>query len=166
MHRRRLLELALVAALAVATPPSALGATPAGGPNAPSDRQALESLAGSYTAAWNSGRPEAVAGHYAEDGEIVINRGAPWRGRARIAEMAAGFFAAVPDLKLACDGIRPAGGHVLYLWTFTGHDAKTGHPLIVHGWEEWDLGDDLKVQASRGWYDAAGYARQVAGGAP
>ena len=30
--------------------------------------------------------------------------------------------------------------------------------------QEWDLGDDLKVNSSRGWYDALDYARQVAGG--
>jgi hypothetical protein len=51
---------------------------------------------------------------------IVINRGEPWEGRARVAEMATGFFADVPDLKLVCDELRCAGDHVVYLWTFTG----------------------------------------------
>lgn len=59
-----------------------------------------------YTAAWNSGSPEAVASFYAEDGQIVINRGEPWRGRSGVAEMAAGFFADVPDLTLVCDKVR------------------------------------------------------------
>ena len=128
------------------------------------DRKNIESVAAAYTTAWNSGSPQGVAAHFAENGEIVINHGAPWRGRAGIAEMSAGFFADVLGMKLTCDGVRRAGSHVVFLWTFTGHAAKTGNPLTVHGWEEWDVGDDLKVKASRGWYDAEDYARQVAGG--
>lgn len=127
------------------------------------DPKDIERLADAYTAAWNSGSPQNVAAHFAEDGEIVINRGTPWRGRSGIASMAAGFFADVPDMKLTCDGVRCAGSHVVYLWTFTGHAAKTANALSVHGWEEWDLSDDLKVKASRGWYAAEDYARQVTG---
>ena len=66
-------------------------------------------LAEGYTAAWNTGSPDAVATFYASDGGIVINRGAPWAGRAGVAQMAAGFFADVPDLSLVCDGVRCAG---------------------------------------------------------
>jgi uncharacterized protein (TIGR02246 family) len=128
------------------------------------DPRGIADLAVAYTAAWNSGSPQSVAAHFAEDGEIVINRGTPWRGRSGIAEMAAGFFADVPDMKLTCDGVRHAGSHVVYLWTFTGHAAGTTNALTVHGWEEWDVSDDLKVKASRGWYDSEDYARQAAGG--
>ena len=129
----------------------------------PIEPQAVTELAKAYTAAWNSGSADNVARHYAEDGQIVINCGEPWQGRSRIADMATGFFTDVPDLALSCDELRCAGSHVLYAWTFTGHDAKTGKPLRVRGWEEWDLDENLKVQASRGWYDADDYARQVAG---
>ena len=128
------------------------------------DPRDIGMLAEAYTAAWNSGSPQRVAGYFAEDGEIVINRGTPWRGRSGIAAMAAGFFADVPDLKLTCDGVRLAGSHVVYLWTFTGHAALTKNALTVRGWEEWDVCDDLKVKASCGWYDSDDYARQVAGG--
>jgi uncharacterized protein (TIGR02246 family) len=130
----------------------------------PIDPKAVAKMAQDYTAAWNSKSTEAVASHYAEDGQIIINRGEPWKGRAGIAEMASGFYADVPDLSLSCDEIRCAGSHAVYVWTFTGHDAKTGNPLKVRGWEEWELGDDLKVKASLGWYDADDYARQVEGG--
>jgi uncharacterized protein (TIGR02246 family) len=130
----------------------------------PIDPKAVAKMAQDYTAAWNSKLTEAVAAHYAEDGQIIINRGEPWKGRAGIAEMASGFYADVPDLSLSCDEIRCAGSHAVYVWTFTGHDAKTGNPLKVRGWEEWELGDDLKVKASLGWYDADEYARQVEGG--
>ncbi len=95
----------------------------------------------------------------------MINRGDPWEGRAKVSEMAAGFYADVPDLSLTCDDLRIAGDHVIYVWTFTGHDAGTGNPLEIRGWEEWEIiRDDLKVTSSRGWFDAEGYARQVAGG--
>jgi uncharacterized protein (TIGR02246 family) len=118
-------------------------------------------FAAAYTAAWNSGSPEAVASFYAQDGQIVINRGEPWVGRKGVADMAAGFFADVPDLKLMCDDVRCAGSHVAYFWTFTGTHSSTKNPLRVVGWEEWDLDDDMKVVASRGWFDADDYARQT-----
>lgn len=118
-------------------------------------------FAAAYTAAWNSGSPEAVASFYAQDGQIVINRGEPWVGRKGVADMAAGFFADVPDLKLMCDDVRCAGSHVAYFWTFTGTHSSTRNRLRVVGWEEWDLDDDMKVVASRGWFDADDYARQT-----
>ena len=125
------------------------------------DLESASRIADAYTAAWNTGSADAVAAFYAEDGEIVINRGSPWKGRAGVAQMAAGFFADVPDLALVCDGIRVAGDHVAYLWTFSGTHAATGSPLRVSGWEEWDLNKEHKVAASRGWFDADDYARQT-----
>ena len=111
------------------------------------DPKAVRAMAAAYTAAWNSGSPEAVASFYAADGHIVINRGEPWVSRKGIGEMAAGFFSDVPDLKLVCDEVRCAGNHVAYFWTFTGTHAATKNPLRVSGWEEWDLNPDLKVVA-------------------
>ena len=84
------------------------------------DPNKAKQMADAYTAAWNCGSAQAVAEFYAKDGGIVINRGEPWQGRDRVAQMAAGFFSDVPDLKLVCDGLRCAGDHVVYLWTFTG----------------------------------------------
>ena len=128
------------------------------------DPNKAKQMADAYTAAWNSGSAQAVAEFYAKHGGIVINRGEPWQGRDRVAQMAAGFFSDVPDLKLVCDGLRCAGDHVVYLWTFTGTHSGTRRPLRVSGWEEWDLDADYKVKASRGWYDADEYARQTGGG--
>ena len=127
------------------------------------DPKKAKQMADAYTAAWNSGSAQAVADFYAKDGGIVINRGEPWQGRDRVAQMAAGFFSDVPDLKLVCDGLRCAGDHVVYLWTFTGTHSGTKRPLRVSGWEEWDLDADYKVKASRGWYDADDYTRQTGG---
>ncbi len=129
-----------------------------------SDAGAVRMMAEAYTAAWNSGSPDVVASFYTEDGQIVINCGQPWQGRAGVASMAAGFFTDVPDLLLTGDDVRCAGTHAVYAWTFTGRDAKTGSALRVSGWEEWELNAELKVQASRGWFDADDCARQVEGG--
>ena len=125
------------------------------------DHEHANELAAAYTEAWNSGSSEAVAAFYAKDGQIVINRGSPWIGRKGVAEMAAGFFADIPDLRLVCDAVRCAGNHVAYFWTFTGTHASSKNPLRVVGWEEWDIGSDRKIVASRGWFDADDYARQA-----
>ena len=127
------------------------------------DPKKAKQMADAYTAAWNSGMAQAVAEFYAKDGGIVINRGEPWQGRDRVAQMASGFFSDVPDLQLVCDGLRCAGDHVVYLWTFTGTHSGTKRPLRVSGWEEWDMDADYKVRASRGWYDADDYTRQTGG---
>lgn len=123
----------------------------------------VSALAEAYTAAWNTGSAQAVAGFFARDGSIVINGGEPWTGRARVAEMAEGFFSDVPDLRLVCDDVRCAGDHAIYLWTFTGNHAVTENPLRVSGWEEWDFNANLEIVSSRGWFDAEDYARQIAG---
>jgi len=51
--------------------------------------------------------------------------------------------------------------------TFTDFDpgpvSQTGNPLNVQGWEEWEMDEDLKVIASKGWFDAEDYVRQAAG---
>ncbi|TFU05693.1 nuclear transport factor 2 family protein [Polymorphobacter arshaanensis] len=119
-------------------------------------------LAEAYTAAWNSGSADAVAAFFAPDGSITINAGEPWHGRGGVAAMAAGFFADIPDLALRCDGIRVAGTHIVYLWTFTGTHADTGNNVHVIGWEEWQLAADGSIQTSLGWFDADDYSRQTA----
>ncbi len=116
------------------------------------DHDRMKQVADAYTAAWNSGSPDAVAAFHVPDGGIVINRGRPWEGRAGVAAMAAGFYADVPGLHLICDGLRVADDHVVYLWTYTGTDAKSGQPVRVSGWEEWDVDEDLQVKSSRGWF--------------
>ena len=121
-----------------------------------------DALAAAYTAAWNTGNPDAVAAFFAADGAIIINNGSPWQGRAGVAQMAAGFFADIPDLSLRCYAARGAGDHLVYIWTFTGTHAATGNAVSVAGWEEWDLDASGLITLSRGWFDAADYARQTA----
>ena len=127
------------------------------------DVDTVVKIANDYELAWNSGNPAQVAACYAENGGIVINRGTPWQGRAKVAEMAAGFYADVNDMRVILDELRIAGDHVAFIWTFTGRHAGTGNPLNVKGWEEWDLDADGFIAVSKGWFDAGDYARQVAG---
>lgn len=122
----------------------------------------LAALAAGYTTAWNSGRPEAVAAFYAPSGGVTINGGPIWQDRAGVAAMAAGFFADIPDLSLRCDGVRAAERTAIYLWTFTGTHAATSKPMVVSGWEAWEIGADGLIAFSRGWFDADDYARQTA----
>jgi len=121
----------------------------------------VATIAGDYTDAWNCGKPTAVAAFFHPDGMITINEGEPWCGREGIAAMAAGFFADVPDMKLACDHVRGSGKHAVYLWTFTGTHATTKRKLRVSGWEEWELDDAGLIAISRGNFDAEDYSQQV-----
>lgn len=127
------------------------------------ERTRLERIAADYAKAWSSKSPEAVASFYAEDGQIVINRGEALKGRAALAEMAEGFYATYPDLIVHCDDVRIAGTHAIFVWTFEGHHAETRNFVKVRGWEEWELDDSLKVNSSRGWFDAAEEDRQISG---
>lgn len=127
------------------------------------DKASLDDLAYRYTEAWNSKVPENVASFHRPASRISINRGDPSIGHEALTAMDAGFHTDVPDLVLQNDGIRAAGDHAVFLWTFTGHDAQSGNPLNVSGWEEWELDDDMKITSSLGWFDAEDYQRQVDG---
>lgn len=116
----------------------------------PITQEQARDIAAACTAAWNTGSTQAVAAFYAPDGGIVINNGTPWVNREGVAQMAAGFFADVPNLLLTCDAVRVAGDHIAYFWTFTGTHSGSGNPLNIVGWKEWDMNADLKVQSSRG----------------
>ncbi len=120
-------------------------------------------MANEYASAWSSRTPANVAAHYAEDGQIEINRGEPIKGRAAIVDMASGFYGSFPDLVVRCDDVRVSGNHAIFVWTLEGHHVETGNLVVLPGWEEWELDDNLKVLSSKGWFDAADEARQIAG---
>lgn len=101
-------------------------------PNAQFD---FAGLARRYAEAWTSSDRQAVARFYGEDGEIVINRGAPHRGHAAIAAMAADFHAAFPDLVVHCDLPRRVGDHAIFAWTLEGRHVETRTFVKVSGWE-------------------------------
>ncbi len=125
----------------------------------------IRDLGARYAKAWCSHSPEAVAAFYERDGQIAINNGPPLVGRAAIAEMAKGFYAAFPDLIVRMDDMRWAGNNALFVWTLEGRHSETRNFVKVGGWEEWVLSDKALVAVSCGYYDAVEYERQIAGGA-
>ena len=128
------------------------------------DTTTLREMAQRYADAWSAHDPAAVASFYAEDGRIVINRGDPIVGRAAVAEMARGFYDEFPDIVVRLDELRHSGPDAIFLWTLEGTHSGTGNRVEVGGWEAWELNDALEVTASRGYFDAEDYDRQVAGG--
>ncbi len=117
----------------------------------------VHALARSYTVAWCSRDPARVAAHYAPGGTIEINGGEP----APIAEVAAAFVAAFPDIEVMMDDLVVGDGTVEYHWTFTGTSSETGNAVRISGREEWALGDDGLIASSIGRYDQAEYDRQL-----
>lgn len=125
----------------------------------------LEGFAGRYADAWCSQDPELVASFFASGGSLSVNDDAPAVGRAAIAEVARGFMTAFPDLVVTMDDLirKPRG--VEFHWTLTGTNTGPGGTakrVRISGYEEWQIDADGLVAESRGHYDAADYARQLA----
>jgi hypothetical protein len=102
-----------------------------------------------------------VAAHYATGGTIAINGGEP----TPIAEVAASFIAAFPDIEVFMDDLVVIDDVVEYHWTFTGTSAETGKWVRVPGFEEWTIDAGGRIASSRGNYDQAEYERQLREGA-
>jgi nuclear transport factor 2 (NTF2) superfamily protein len=125
------------------------------------DRRQIEQLTRDYTEAWCSRDPDRVAAHYAPGGTIAINGGEP----AAIAEVAAAFITAFPDIEVFQDDLVVVDDVVEYHWTFTGTSAETGKSVRIQGFEDWTIGADGLIASSRGRYDQAEYDRQLREGA-
>jgi uncharacterized protein (TIGR02246 family) len=127
-------------------------------------RDALQAFAEDYTAAWCSMDPAKVAAHFAPNGSLQVNDGAPAVGRDAITETARGFYEALPDMQVFLRELAVDGARVEYRWTFTGTNTGpggTGNAVKVDGYEEWTLDDEGLISRSLGHYDAAEYARQL-----
>ena len=125
------------------------------------DRRQIEDLAATYTEAWCSHDAARVAAHYVSGGVIAINGGEP----AAIADVAAAFMTAFPDIEVVMDDLVFKDDVVEYHWTFTGTSAETGRWVQIPGFEEWTIGADSLIAESRGRYDQAEYDRQLREGA-
>lgn len=127
------------------------------------DTAAIKEFAGRYTAAWNSGVPERVARHFAENATLSVN-GSPATGSAAIADVAQGFMTAFPDLELLLDRLEFVAGRVRYHWTFIGTNSGpggTGKAVHFSGYEEWTLGEDGLIARSDGHFDSEEYQQQL-----
>jgi SnoaL-like polyketide cyclase len=90
-------------------------------------------------------------------GTIAINGGDP----APIEEVARFFVAAFPDIEVFQNDPVLVDDVVEYHWTFTGTSAETGKAVRVRGFEDWTVGSDGLIAASRGHYDETEYERQL-----
>jgi hypothetical protein len=128
------------------------------------DTTCLTEFAARYTAAWCSQNAAGVAAFFAEGGSLAINSGRPAVGRAAITAAAQGFMTAFPDLVVTMDGISRDGDHAVYRWTLTGTNTGpggTGKAVRISGYEEWTIGVEGLVAASKGHFDEAEYQRQL-----
>ena len=131
------------------------------------DAEQLLAFAKRYTEAWCSMDPVQVAAHYAPEGSLAINDGPRAVGRAAITDVARSFYTALPDMQVFMREVVADGDRLEYHWTFRGTNTGlggTGNAVRVDGYEEWVLDDDGLIAESRGHYDAAEYARQLAHG--
>jgi len=128
------------------------------------DPDRLREFAHRYTEAWCSQDPESVAAHYAPNGSLTINDGAPSVGRAAITEAARSFMVAFPDMQVLMDDLRLDGEMTEYHWTLVGTNTGpggTGQSVRISGFEEWSIDEDDLIAASLGHFDQAEYDRQL-----
>jgi len=126
--------------------------------------EAVRTLAERYTGAWCSQQAASVAEHYAVDGSLQVNDGAPAVGREAITATAQSFMTAFPDLHVLLDELRAEGDGYLYHWTLVGTNSGpggTGKRVRISGYEEWTISADGLIARSLGHFDAAEYARQL-----
>jgi NAD(P)-dependent dehydrogenase (short-subunit alcohol dehydrogenase family) len=126
----------------------------------------IRAVARDYTSAWCSHDATRVASFYEANGSLTINDGAPSVGRTAIATDAQAFMTAFPDLVVTFDRLEPLTGAVRYHWTLTGTSTGpggAGKPVRISGHETWTLGSEGLIARSIGAFDAADYARQLAG---
>ena len=100
---------------------------------------------------------------------MTVNGGAPSVGRAAIIETVRAFMTAFPDMVVKMDQVTQDGSHVIFRWIWTGTNTGpggTGKPVRINGYEEWTIGADGLIAASKGHYDEAEYQRQLKSGAP
>jgi steroid delta-isomerase-like uncharacterized protein len=122
------------------------------------------SLVDKNFAAWNSHDPDKVATFYTEDVAYEdVTFGEVAHGREELKKLAAGFFTAVPDMKLERVSVSQHGSHGASEWIFSGTDVglyKTGKKFSVRGASVFEVRGG-KISGNRDYYDSASLMRQV-----
>ncbi len=115
-------------------------------------------------AAWNSHDPDKVLTFFTED--VVyedVAFGAVNHGQSELRKFAAGFFEAVPDLKLEVVSSSVHHGHGAVEWVLRGTDKglyKTGKKFSVRGVSVFEM-RGKKFSSNKDFYDLATIMRQV-----
>jgi len=71
---------------------------------------------------------------------------------------------AFPDMVVTMNGVSIHGDQAVYRWTLTGTNTGTGgtgKAVRISGHEEWTIGADGLIAASKGHFDEADYQRQL-----
>lgn len=127
----------------------------------------LIGFAQKYTQAWCSQTPNNVAAHFAEDGSLTVNNGAPAVGRIAIAKVAESFMTAFPDMILTMDSLVTTEKGIEYHWTLKGTNTGpngTGKKVRISGVEIWQFDNDGLIKESKGSFDENEYNRQLKNG--
>lgn len=128
------------------------------------DVDKLREFATQYTAAWCSQDAASVASFYAENGSLKINAGDPSVGREAITDASQNFMTTFPDMILEMDDLSLEGDHAIFHWTLIGTNGGpggTGNAVRISGHEQWTIGADGLIAASKGNFDEAEYQRQL-----
>jgi SnoaL-like domain len=91
-----------------------------------------------YAQAWCSQDPERVAAFFSKGGSLSVNDGSPAIGREAIAEVAAGFMTAFPDMTVTMDDVLPQSLGSEFHWTLAGTNngpGGTGTRVRFSGYE-------------------------------
>lgn len=124
----------------------------------------LNDFGARYAQAWCSQKAASVAEFFDEHGSLQINGGAPSVGRAAITAAAQSFMTAFPNMVVAMDELKVEADRVIFRWTLTGTNTGlggTGKAVRISGYEEWQMGENGLVRASKGHFDEADYQRQL-----
>lgn len=119
-----------------------------------------------YTAAWCSQDAARLAAFFSPNGSLSVNDSTPAVGRNAIQEVAQSFMTAFPDLQVILDRLEIKSDYSEYHWTLVGTNtgpAGSGKHVRISGIERWKFADDGLIASSEGKFDAADYARQLAG---
>jgi steroid delta-isomerase-like uncharacterized protein len=130
--------------------------------------KANEALARSYFAAAAARDPQAMAGHWSEDGvEDIVPTGV-LRGPAAIAGYFSELFAALPDSEMIVERVVSDAETAVVQWrlsgTFDGRPfqgiAPTGRRVELRGADVIDI-EDGKLVRNTAFFDGARFAREI-----
>jgi hypothetical protein len=159
-HRRKLIArgATLVIAVTLALATACSKSVP------PLEATKLRDFASAYALAWGTQDPAKVAACFAPTGSFKINDAEPAIGREAIAAKVKQYMTAFPDLGMKMDELSLFEGDIVLYWTLTGRNSApggTGKLIRISGSEEWTIGPDGLIAASKGTYDEAEYQRQL-----
>ena len=124
----------------------------------------LRDFASAYALAWGTQDPAKVAACFAPTGSLKINDAEPAVGREAIAAKVKQYMTDFPDLAMEMEELSLFEGDIVLYWTLTGRNSApggTGKEISISGSEEWTIGPDGLIAASKGTYDEAEYQRQL-----